>query len=105
MALTLTPTSDTTQRYGRHVIGDLVMKLITITWDNSYPTGGEAIAPADVGLNQILAVIPTHGTLGSRIYAWDPVNSKLMMFTALGTEAGNGTDQSTISTPVIFIGK
>jgi len=88
-----------------------------VTFDNSYPTGGEAVDLALVGLSRIervelvYVVTPdkaaTAGTNHGRqvvpvvtnVYA--PL---LKVFTANVTEAGNATDQSQIVQRIRFVG-
>jgi len=71
----------------------------------TYATGGVAIAPADVGLRVILAVIPMGGNDLTRRYAFDPVNSKIMsMVTSTGAETANATDLSSINFDFVVIG-
>lgn len=75
-----------------------------ITFDNSYPTGGEAITAANFGMSSISSVIivPTGGT---RLFAWDKANSKILVYTALSTEAANASDQSSVSIQVLVLGR
>lgn len=58
----------------------LASKLVAaqITFDSSYPTGGEALVASDFGLTEILAVIclPSGGYVGE----FDEANGKLKTF-------------------------
>lgn len=88
--------------------GDRKVVYATVTFDNSYPTGGEAIAAADFGGElRSLDRIETQGvnTAGNRLVVWDRANSKLLLFTALGTQATNASDQSAIVVEITAIGK
>lgn len=107
MALTKTPLQDTITYKGPSVgLGDRKVWFGTITFDSSYPTGGELLVPADFGFDvQVDAVISLGSQLGNRYVAWDPSTDKLRLYTALGTEAGNTTDQSTIVVAVMVIGR
>ena len=88
------------------VFGDRRVWVGTITFDSSYPTGGEAIVPGDFGFSEINHVIVgPNDAAASRIAAWDRTNSKIKLFTALSTEAANASNQSTISMPLVVIGK
>lgn len=83
------------------------LKFVTkkVTFDNSYPTGGEAMAASDFGLSQLYGVIPMgSNTLGNRVLYWNQATGKMMLFTALGTEATDSSDQSTIITNVVAVG-
>lgn len=101
MALTFTanPTApiNTVQGARRQFIG-------FVTFDNSYPTGGEAIAASDFNLSRIDMVLVGQPVGSTRIVTWDDANSKLKVYTALSTEATNASDQSAIKVPVIVIG-
>lgn len=39
------------------VIGDLQLKIYDVTFDSSYPAGGEAITPANFGLDSIIYTV------------------------------------------------
>lgn len=41
-----------------HVTGNKRVKYRTITFDSSYPTGGESLTATDVGLRKIQSAIP-----------------------------------------------
>lgn len=102
MALTITSTDP---RGGTDVEGSRRVWRGTITFDSSYPTGGEAIAAADFGLAQLHHVqVSAVGRAGARLVTWDNANSKLQVWTALGTEGGNGTDQSATIVAVTAVG-
>lgn len=89
MALTIDVIRRVRMPAGRAVVAD-------ITFDNSYPTGGEALAAADVGLSKIEYVRAEQKGVANRICEYDYANSKLLLFTALGTQAANASDQSAI---------
>jgi hypothetical protein len=86
----------------RTVFGNKRIVLASITFDASYPTGGEALTAAELGLSSLDHVIPLPHA--SRIGVWDDTNSKIKLYTALGTEAANTSDQSTIVLVVLAIG-
>jgi hypothetical protein len=75
-----------------------------VTFDNSYATGGESLLPADLGLKALRWVDAQQEGVGTRICQFNYATSTLMLFTALGTEAGSGTDQSTIVVRVLAFG-
>ena len=66
-----------------------------LTFDSSYPTGGELLAPSDLGLDDIdhLNVMLLSGAFP----VWDKTNDKLKVFTAAGAEVANTTDLSSLS--------
>jgi len=107
MALTVTQYQDPSTAGRRFVVGDRRITFGTITFDSSYPTGGEAIAFSDFGFETQLDVlfVQTVNVLGNRLASYDPVNKKILLFTALGAEAANASDQSTIIVSFVAIGK
>lgn len=76
----------------------------TISFDSSYPTGGEAIdAPGDVGYEYAL-VSPNAGYVGY----WDRANQKLLAYqqsaaTSALTQVPNATNMATVAFPFIGV--
>jgi len=70
-------------------------KLCDIAFDSSYPTGGESLTPANLGLKQILQVhvSPKSGYL----FEYDYDNEKLKAFTPTAAQAAVTTDKITIT--------
>jgi len=89
-----------------------------VTFDNSYPTGGEAVsALAALGLNRVerievvRKVTPDGATSGATNHGQQVVGDVtnvyapiLKVFTSLNTEAVNASDQSSIVERVRFVG-
>lgn len=75
MALTLTSPSPLAD----DVWGRLRVAIRTVTFDDSYPTGGESLTAADVGMAEIVGVIvlPDHSPAYSVTY--DYANGKLVV--------------------------
>ena len=98
MALTITPRVTDTTLKGATLVA------ATVAFDSSYPTGGEAIAAADLGLDAAIdfAVVTTGG---ADVVVWDRATGKLKIFTADGTEATNASDQSAVSRDILFLGR
>ena len=65
---------------GKH-LGPLKMGTVDITFDNSYPTGGEAVAASDLNLNGIHVLLPPTARSGV-VLEWDHVNSKIKAYYA-----------------------
>ena len=99
MALTVTDVT-----HSRTVVGDRRFVVANVTFDSSYPTGGEAITPATFGLSSVDTVLCYPHQLATRIASYDHTNSKILLYTALSTEAANASDQSTITIQVQVIG-
>ena len=101
MALTITNSRPNQPRTS--VMGDRRAFVGQITFDSSYPTGGEVLTAAEVGLTRITHVdVAAKG--GTETVVWDHVNSKLQIFTADGVEALNATNASTIVAHVQVFG-
>jgi hypothetical protein len=106
MALTLTRVDSPISKKQVVVFGDRKIWFGTITFDNSYPTGGEILTKDMFGFDAgIDMVIVGANPAGSRLATYDPATRGLKLFTAVGTEAGNASDQSTIVVPILAIGK
>ena len=54
------------------------MHVYKLAFDDSYPTGGEAIAAGDVGLTRIddAIIAPTDGY----VFSWDRTNGKILAY-------------------------
>lgn len=97
MALTITPVSN-------NVVGAQRLNVINVAFDDSYPTGGEAITPADMGMRaRIDAVVPMASS--PYIVEFDTAASKLVAYTALGTEVTDTGNLTSLSVNVIAIGE
>lgn len=54
-----------------HLIGGMDCRLVDCLFDNSYPTGGEPLSGAEVGLNTILAMIDVNAGSGNGSYRFN----------------------------------
>lgn len=77
MALTVATTNRNAQAVS---LGNLRARLVTVTFDSSYPTGGEAFAPADVGLSEFAFVGVSIDGAPGYVVAFDYGTNKLMVF-------------------------
>ena len=96
MALTVTRRSVESLGSKNAVVAD-------ITFDNNYPTGGEAIAAADLGLQAIDFMLVEQNESG-KVITFDRANSKLMVFAGALAEAAAASDQSGTAVRVLAIG-
>lgn len=84
--------------------------MVKVTFDSSYPTNGEALTAAQLGLNKVTVVIPlpAAGYVGE----YDLTNSKLKAFYGDNNNASDGplievpntTDLSAVSMYLVAIG-
>jgi hypothetical protein len=77
MALTITTSSNGVD-YPSGVIGDLKYKVIELTFDSSYATGGESLTASDIGLDQI--VLAQIESTDGMSFAYDYTNNKVKAF-------------------------
>lgn len=112
MALTFTKVSD-----AAGVQGTIRETFYDVTFDSSYPTGGEAVSPREVGLGTVIhgaEVIGHRLTSGTPTTAyvvlWDYVTGKLQVFvtgTSADTvlnEVANATSLATRIFRIRFVG-
>lgn len=104
MALTVTRDKDPLTNGDFHVIGDLHWRHGTITFDSSYPTGGEAVTAADFGFGSQLIELLVFPT-GAEVPVFDKTNKKVLLYTADGTQAANTSDQSAVVVRYMAIGR
>lgn len=83
--------------------------IADVTFDDSYPTGGESFTPADFWpasperFLEFDAVTAQQKGVASRICQYDPATQKLKLFTALATEAANLSNQSSITVRALCV--
>ena len=76
-------------------LGNQRRAIVDVTMSNSYTTGGEAVAAADLDLDDIEdAVVMEGATTGGYVPRYDTATDKLLLFDA-GTEVAAATDVST----------
>jgi hypothetical protein len=91
----------TTAVTGRNVVGAQRMNVVTVTFDNSYPTGGEAFSAVDAGLLRIDAIVPTQCP-----GQWIEYSSgNLVLYDAAGAEETDASDQSGVSATLLVFGE
>lgn len=56
---------------------NLAYRVAEVIFDSSYPTGGETVTPASLGLSSIVAVLPVDSKIP---VGWDPANNKLIAY-------------------------
>ena len=74
--------------------GSLTGKIVDVTFDSSYASGGEALAPSAFGLRSLVSVqvVGGNAAAGGYHFHWDNVNGKLMAFRSpAGSVTGNVT--------------
>lgn len=82
-----------------------------VTFDNAYPTGGEAVTPEDLGLSRVVfaqaEVVRGTESAEKRVANadYDTVNEKLKLFdNATGKELANASDASKVVVQVVAWG-
>jgi hypothetical protein len=110
VALTLTAVAG-----GNVAFANKRMRVFDVTFDASYPTGGEPLTAANVGLKKIEQAIPhgsarnTAGTLSVKV-AYDYTTQKLFAYETAGTvstpdaEVGSTESLATYTVRMTFIG-
>lgn len=87
--------------------------IVDITFDSSYPTGGESLTRQDLGMDsEVLMVLPQLGDTGY-VVLYDRTNSKLMAYMGDNNNASDGplievantTDLSTLDVRLLVIGR
>jgi hypothetical protein len=87
---------------GRSVIRNRRFVVTQCTFDSSYPTGGEPLVPADLGLTTIDYLAAN--TDGSNAFVWDKPNGKLKAYTAAGAEVANATNLAAVVIRIFAVG-
>lgn len=85
----------------QYVGQDKVLTATTVAFDSSYPTGGEALTTAQLGLGSIDAVwVPNKG---AHSFQYDQANSKILAYTnSDGAEVANTTDLSAQTAVLVY---
>lgn len=110
MAITIAYSADAPGRgaFGGEIVGQgsRRQKVVTgtLTFDSSYPTGGESISEITDFFRGSQADSIVFEQLSNRIVTFDRTAKKALLYTALSTEAANASDQSSIVVRFIAIG-
>ena len=91
--------SRTEDTWGRQRI-----RIVEVTFDDSYPTGGESLSPNDVALADIgfVAASPDASPYSVR---YDFTDTNLVVFEEDDTEVSNGTDLSSLKVRLLIVGR
>lgn len=68
----------TVDGFDSQVIGTLKATLRTLSFDSNYPTGGEALTAADLGLSTV--VFATIQSRAGYVFEYDIANSKILAY-------------------------
>lgn len=90
------------------IMGDQRSVFGTITFDSSYPTGGEAFDKASIGLVRLDWLSFNQGEDGF-VFHWDATNAKIIVYesgtaSAALDEQDNATDLSAVVVEFLAIG-
>lgn len=102
MVLTVADIRDT-------LAGQFKVKVVDVTFDDSYATGGEVFGADDAGFRELLAVVVEQPPEGY-VVAYDRANSKFMAFEAGADgaaldEVAGSTDLSAVSFRAVCFGQ
>ncbi len=99
----------------RGAAGDLFFRVVDITLDASYPAGGYALTPQQLGLglNGVVYMVDpgTVSKTGGWLIGWDYTNSKLQVFDGSGAansaqhEIAAATNVATVVVRCLVFGK
>jgi hypothetical protein len=84
--------------------GDRKVVFKTVTFDSSYPTGGEAITLAQLGLTEV-DFVAFSATGVTYTFAYDYTNNKIIAVLGDGTQVADTTDLATVVVRIMAIGK
>lgn len=105
MAVSVSVTADLGSQGGYQV-----MKVVAITMDSSYATGGESVTAAACKMGKIDTLLPI--AHAGYVPVWDSANSKILAYWVDTTVDGDAlaevtatTDLSAVVFPAIVIGK
>jgi hypothetical protein len=85
----------------RSNMGNRRVRVFNAAFDSSYPTGGEVLSPASIGLRHIDEVFISNPVLLGYQLSWDRVNKKILVYQGSGvkrrlvTQYHAGTSQVT----------
>ena len=91
-----------------NIVGARRARTFTIGFDSSYPTGGEELKLATLGLEEVLFVAQEGAPI---VVNYDRANEKLLAYWGTGGTAGvlpqvtNATDLSAQTVRVQFVGR
>lgn len=88
------------------VWGDKRIVLEVVTFDSSYPTGGEAVVASDFGLTAIQFIVAQPLVSVDNDVYWDQTNSKLFVTVrSTGVEVANAVSLATLTAQLLVVGK
>lgn len=91
------------------VLGNQRVTFSTVTLDSSYPTGGESVTAAQLGLSSVKAALvnitAVNGTVNVANAFYDVANSKVKVFDETPAEVANTTDLSGTTIVIVAFGK
>lgn len=103
MAATVSIVSDPAR-----VEGDHRVTCANVTLDSSYPTGGESVTPAQLGLEAvdyaIVNVKSVGGTVNVANASYDAATSKIKVHDETPAEVANTSDLSTLVVQIVAFG-
>lgn len=82
------------------IIGTQKETVTDVTFDSAYPTGGEALAASDVGLNKIDSAVCEVKTVGGTVNVanahYDETAGTIVVYDETPAEVGNGNSLASL---------
>lgn len=97
MALTITKVTN------RQSIGNVVVEICDVQFDDSYPTGGEAVLASDFEMSAILVVLAA--VRAAQTFEYVASTGKIIVYDADGAQVANAVDLSGTTTRVVVYGR
>lgn len=93
MALTIT-------QDGRAEVSGSTSKVhLTVTFDDSYPTGGEAFDADDYGFGRMVSISIANKASNGFVASYDAANKKMMLFEGPAGDAGDPAAPASAALP------
>lgn len=96
------------------VFGDLKYTVADLAWDSSYPTGGEALTPEQLGLSVVVGSFDVGSAAAAALKVdtrYDTTNEKIQAFGSAANagivedaEISSTDDLSALTNRVLFLG-
>jgi hypothetical protein len=88
--------------------GNFKIEVVDVTFDNSYPTGGEAVTLTQIG-NPLFGIATVKSSSSSTVdnvveAHYDPATNKVLLWLAAGAQAASTADCTDLVVQVVVFG-